>query len=152
MTPTNSAFRATSAGGSASSPVGVNGASLTRESLTPQPDGTFGGVEGFDVAAAAARLAEQGGGYEVVHTSPGLEIGVYVLVAPEPDRQTPHAFDEVYVVLDGEGEIEVEGERRRLSQGEAVFVAAEADHRFSGYERLTLLVIFNGPHAASKSR
>ncbi len=44
-------------------------------------------MEGFDVAAAAARLAETGGGYEVVHTSPGLEIGVYVLVAPEPDRR-----------------------------------------------------------------
>ena len=108
-------------------------------------------MEGFDVAATAARLAGQGGGYEVVHISPGLEIGVYVLVAPAPDRQTPHAFDEVYVVLEGQGEIEVEGERRRLSQGEAVFVAAGANHRFSGYETLTLLVVFNGPHSASKT-
>jgi len=113
--------------------------------------GTVGAVQDFDVGVTAARLAETGGGYEVVHTSPGLEIGVYVLVAPEPDRQTPHAFDEVYVVLDGEGEIEVEGERRRLSQGEAVFVAAGAEHHFSGYETLTLLVIFNGPHSASKT-
>jgi len=65
-------------------------------------------VLGFDVDATAARLAGAGGAYEVVHESPGLEIGVYVLVAPEPDRQSPHAFDEVYVVLEGEGEIEVE--------------------------------------------
>ena len=108
-------------------------------------------MEDFDVGGAAARLSEHGGGYDVVHSSAGLEIGVYVLVAPEPDRQTPHAFDEVYVVLDGEGEIEVEGERRPLSQGEAVFVAAGADHRFSGYETLTLLVVFNGPHSASKT-
>ena len=107
-------------------------------------------MQGFDVARAAAELAEQGGGYEVVHTSPGLEIGVYVLVAPKPDRQTPHALDEVYVVLDGEGEIEVEGERRRLSQGEAAFVAAHDDHRFSNYETLSLLVVFNGPHSATK--
>jgi hypothetical protein len=33
-------------------------------------------VQGFDVARAAERLASQGGGYEVVHESPGLEIGV----------------------------------------------------------------------------
>ncbi len=112
--------------------------------------GTVGAVQDFDVGVTANRLSEQGGGYEVVHTSFGLEIGVYVLVAPEPGRQTPHAFDEVYVVLDGEGEIEVEGERRRLSQGEAVFVAAGADHRFSGYETLALLVVFNGPHSGSK--
>lgn len=111
---------------------------------------TIAPVTGFDVAEAAARLAGAGGGYDVVHESPGLEIGVYVLVSPEPDRQTPHSYDEVYVVLDGEGDIEVEGQTRRVTKGEAVFVAAHADHRFSGYETLSLLVIFNGPHSASK--
>lgn len=108
-------------------------------------------MHGFDVAAVAARLAGSGGGYEVVHESPGLEIGVYVLVAPQPDRQTPHAYDEVYVVLDGEGDIEIDGELRHVSKGEAVFVAAHADHRFSGYGTLSLLVVFNGPHTASKT-
>ena len=108
-------------------------------------------MQGFDVTATAARLVDAGGGYEVVHESPGLEIGVYVLVAPEPDRQAPHAFDEIYVVLDGEGDIEVDGETRHVSKGEAVFVAAHADHHFSGYDTLSLLVVFNGPHTASKS-
>ena len=108
-------------------------------------------MQGFDAATAASRLAGTGGGYEVVHESPGLEIGVYVLLAPEPDRQTPHAYDEVYVVLDGEGDIEVDGETKHVTKGEAVFVAAHADHRFSGYEALSLLVIFNGPHTASKT-
>jgi mannose-6-phosphate isomerase-like protein (cupin superfamily) len=107
-------------------------------------------VHAVDVAGVAARLAGAGGGYEVVHESQGLELGVYVLVAPEPDRQTPHAYDEVYLVLEGEGVLEVEGELRRLKQGEAAFVQAGAEHRFSGYERLTLLVVFNGPHTASK--
>ena len=106
---------------------------------------------GFDVAATAARLMGAGGGYEVVHESPGLEIGVYVLLAPASDRQTPHAFDEVYVVLDGDGVIEVDGESRRVTKGEAVFVAAHADHRFSDYEMLSLLVVFNGPHTAFKT-
>jgi mannose-6-phosphate isomerase-like protein (cupin superfamily) len=109
--------------------------------------GTFALVQGFDVAGAAERMAAQGGGYEVVHESLGLEIGVCVLVAPEPDGQTPHTFDEVYVVLDGEGDIEVEGELRHVSEGDAVFVAARADHRFSGYESLSLLVVFNGPQS-----
>jgi mannose-6-phosphate isomerase-like protein (cupin superfamily) len=103
-----------------------------------------------DVAATAARLAGTGGGYEVVHESTGLEIGVYVLVAPEPDRQTPHAFDEIYVVLDGEGDLEVEGTVQRLKEGEAAFVAAGEHHRFSDYETLSLLVVFNGPHSATK--
>jgi mannose-6-phosphate isomerase-like protein (cupin superfamily) len=107
-------------------------------------------VQGFDVAAAATRLGKAGGGYEVVHESPGLELGVYVLVAPEPDRQTPHAYAEVYVVLEGSADIEVDGETRSIAQGDAVFVAANSEHRFSGYEGVSLLVIFNGSHSASK--
>ena len=92
-------------------------------------------------------LLERGGGYEVVHRSPGLEIGVYVLVAPEPDRQQPHDEDEVYVVLEGSGVLEVEGTATPLSEGMALFVAAGAEHRFTSYEQLALLVVFNGPHS-----
>lgn len=96
----------------------------------------------FDIEGAKQKLAESGGGYEIVHASPGLEIGVYVLVAPEPDRQQPHADDEVYVVLEGTGVLEVEGVPVSLREGHAAFVPAGADHRFSAYEQLAVLVIF----------
>ena len=100
----------------------------------------------FDVEEVKRRLGEAGGGYEIVHASPGLEIGVYVLVAPEPDRQQPHADDEVYVVLEGTGVLDVEGTTVDLREGHAVFVPAGADHRFSAYEHLSVLVIFErGP-------
>lgn len=102
----------------------------------------------FDVDATRRALIERGGGYEVVHTSPGLEIGVYVLVAPEPDRQQPHDEDEVYVVLEGSGVLEVEDAATPLSEGMALFVPAGAEHRFTAYENLALLVVFNGPHSA----
>ena len=88
------------------------------------------------------RLRGVGGGYEIVHESPGLELGVYVLAAPEPDRQQPHEHDEVYVVLEGTGTLEVEGERVDVREGQAVFVPAGADHRFVGYEQLAVLVVF----------
>jgi mannose-6-phosphate isomerase-like protein (cupin superfamily) len=102
----------------------------------------------FDVDATRRALVARGGGYEVVHSSPGLEIGVYVLVAPEPDRQQPHDEDEVYVVLEGSGVLEVEGMSTALSEGMALFVPALAEHRFTAYEHLALLVVFNGPHSA----
>jgi mannose-6-phosphate isomerase-like protein (cupin superfamily) len=105
----------------------------------------------FDVEQARLRLTEHGGGYEVVHTSGGLEIGVYVLVAPEPDRQQPHAEDEVYVVLEGSGVLEVEGTATPLAEGQALFVAAGAEHRFTAYEHLSLLVVFNGQHSAAQT-
>ena len=99
----------------------------------------------FDVAEVQQRLEAGTGGYEIVHRSPGLEIGVYVLVAPEPDHQSPHEDDEVYVVLEGRGVLTVEDEQIPVEKGKAVFVPAGAEHRFTGYERLSLLVIFTRP-------
>jgi mannose-6-phosphate isomerase-like protein (cupin superfamily) len=99
-------------------------------------------MHAFSVAEVKDRLAAANGGYEVVHDSPGLELGVYVLVAPEPDRQQPHADDEVYVVLEGSGILEVEGESVPVEEGSAVFVEAGADHRFTAYEHLSVLVLF----------
>ncbi|HYY64179.1 MAG TPA: cupin domain-containing protein [Gaiellaceae bacterium] len=99
-------------------------------------------AEPFGIDDVKRKLAGGTGGYEVVHSSAGLEIGVYVLVAPEPDRQQPHEDDEVYVVLEGSGTLKVEGTSVELREGHAVFVPAGAEHRFVGYERLSVLVIF----------
>ncbi len=96
----------------------------------------------FDIEAVKARLAAGSGGYEIVHESPGLELGVYVLVAPEPDRQQPHEDDEVYVVLEGSGSLEIGDECHELREGHAIFVPAGAEHRFVGYEHLAVLVVF----------
>jgi mannose-6-phosphate isomerase-like protein (cupin superfamily) len=100
-------------------------------------------VDAIEVRAAQRRLEAAGGGYEIVHESPGLEIGVYVLVAPEPDRQQPHEDDEVYVVLEGRGTLEVAGDPVELVEGQAAFVPAQVEHRFVGYENLSVLVIFH---------
>ena len=96
----------------------------------------------FDIDAVRRRLQAGSGGYEIVHESPGLEVGVYVLVAPEPDQQQPHADDEIYVVLEGSGVLQVEGDEVPVREGSAVFVEAGADHRFTAYEQLSVLVIF----------
>ena len=75
----------------------------TREEMTMTAPGqrlkgaALSVAHAFDIEAAKARLAADGG-YEIIHESVGLEIGVYVLVAPEPDHQQPHVDDEVYVV------------------------------------------------------
>jgi mannose-6-phosphate isomerase-like protein (cupin superfamily) len=99
-------------------------------------------MHAFGVSSVVERLRATGGGYEIVHESPGVELGVYVLVAPEPDRQQPHSDDEVYVVLEGSGGLEVEAESVPVAEGDAVFVEAGADHRFTAYEHLAVLVIF----------
>jgi mannose-6-phosphate isomerase-like protein (cupin superfamily) len=106
-------------------------------------------MHAFEFSAAQQRLREAGGGYEIVHESAGLELGVYVLVAPEPDRQQPHEDDEIYVVLEGTGVLQVEGEEVPVREGSAVFVEAGAEHRFTAYEHLAVLVIFERKRAGN---
>ncbi len=85
------------------------------------------------------------GRYEIISETPGLELGVYRLAAPEPDRQKPHADDELYVVLEGSGVLDVDGERLDARTGDALFVAAGVPHRFVDYDTITLLVVFARP-------
>jgi mannose-6-phosphate isomerase-like protein (cupin superfamily) len=99
-------------------------------------------VDALEVDRARRQLADRGGGYEIIHDSPGLEVGIYVLVAPEPDHQNAHVDDELYVVLEGRGELTIEGDTVPLHEGQAAFVPAGSNHRFTGYEGLTVLVIF----------
>lgn len=102
----------------------------------------LGHVDALDVESTRRRLVAANGGYEIVHTSPGLKVGIYVLVAPEPDHQEAHQDDELYVVLEGRGVLTIEGEPIAVKEGKAVFVPAGVDHRFTGYEGLSVLVIF----------
>jgi mannose-6-phosphate isomerase-like protein (cupin superfamily) len=99
-------------------------------------------LHAFEIEQVRSRLEAGNGGYEIVHASPGLEVGVYVLVAPEPDHQQPHDDDELYVVLDGSGVLNVEGKAIPVVEGQAVFVPAHAEHQFTAYEGLSVLVIF----------
>jgi mannose-6-phosphate isomerase-like protein (cupin superfamily) len=99
-------------------------------------------MHAFGVGSVVEKLRAAGGGYEVVHESAGVELGVYVLVAPEADRQQPHDDDEIYVVLEGSGTLTVDGTPVNVREGDAVFVEAGAEHRFTAYEQLALLVLF----------
>ena len=52
-------------------------------------------------------------------------------------------------MLEGTGTLDVAGTAVELREGHAVFVPAGAEHRFSGYEQLSVLVIFERPEAVT---
>ena len=99
-------------------------------------------MEIFPIAEVRTRLESHDGGWEVVHESPNLEVGVLVRIAPTPDPPVRHAADEVYVVLAGEATLEAEGESSRLKPGDTAFVALGKEHHFVDYERISVLVLF----------
>jgi len=43
----------------------------------------------------------------------------------------------------GRGRLTVAGEEVEVGKGDGVFVEVGVEHRFSGYERLSLLVVFD---------
>ena len=63
-----------------------------------------------------------------------------------PDRQPVHDQDEVYIVQRGSGWFVNEGARHPFGPGDALFVRANAEHRFEDFtEDLELWAVFYGP-------
>ena len=102
-------------------------------------------MEYFPIAEVRARLEARNGGWEVVHESSNVEVGVLVRIAPTPDPPVRHTSDEVYVVLAGEATLEADGDSRRLRPGDAAFVAV-------GKEQLRRLRTHFGPGALRSRR
>jgi mannose-6-phosphate isomerase-like protein (cupin superfamily) len=63
-----------------------------------------------------------------------------------PNRQTPHAQDEVYVIVRGRGILFHDGKRDPFESGDLLFVAAGSEHHFEDFtEDLAVWVVFYGP-------
>jgi mannose-6-phosphate isomerase-like protein (cupin superfamily) len=63
-----------------------------------------------------------------------------------PNQQTPHAQDEVYVIIRGRGVLVHDNKRDPFEAGDVMFVAAGTEHHFEDFtEDLAVWVVFYGP-------
>jgi mannose-6-phosphate isomerase-like protein (cupin superfamily) len=105
----------------------------------------------WELSDLEAARADSGRLYHEFISVPDLSGGLYVLDPGAMDPQSPHAEDELYVVMSGRATVFVGGETRPITAGSVVFVAAGVEHRFLDIEeRLVLLVVF-GPAEYSRS-
>ena len=73
-----------------------------------------------------------------------LEVKLSLPVAP--NRQTPHAQDEVYVIVRGRGVLSHDGKRAPFETGDLLFVPAGIEHHFEDFtDDLAVWVVFHGP-------
>ena len=93
-----------------------------------------------------AALDADGGFYHEFLRVPAMSAGFYRLAAGATDAQSPHAEDEIYVVLRGRAWITVGDEMQAVGPGDVVYVAATMPHRFHDIaEDVEVLVVFAPP-------
>ena len=79
-----------------------------------------------------------------------MELEVYAPRGADP--QTPHARDELYVVVSGTGEFVNGLERHPFGPGDVLFVPAGVEHRFEGFtDDLVVWVVFYGPRGGEEN-
>ncbi len=71
-----------------------------------------------------------------------LQAGILRLRPGEQDTQEPHLSDEVYLVLEGDGFIEIGKKVYSLKKDLFIFVPARVKHKFYGNTRDILVVYF----------
>ena len=71
-----------------------------------------------------------------------LQAGILRLRPGEQDTQEPHSSDEVYLVLDGDGFIEIGKKAYSIKKDLFIFVPAEVKHKFYGNTKEILVVYF----------
>ena len=102
-------------------------------------------------SAARAALARTDKPFVLLFRHGTLEVEFY---KPDGvDRQTPHARDEVYVVVSGSGTFVSGGTRRPFEPNEVLFAAAGVEHRFEDFTPdFATWVFFYGPEGGEADR
>src|SRR5262245_52518003 len=79
-------------------------------------------------------------------------LDVKLAVPARPNEQTPHAQDEVYIIVRGRGVLFHDGRRDRFESGDFLFVAAATEHHFEDCsDDLLVWRVFYGPDGGEVS-
>ena len=105
-----------------------------------------GYFQAFELEELERKHAEVSGPYLEFLRRRGMSAGLYKLPAGGEDHQQPHAADEMYIVLGGQGKLRVGDQEHAVRQGSVVSVDHGEDHNFVDItEDLSLLVVFAPP-------
>lgn len=104
----------------------------------------------FPIANALAAVpTPEGERYAEIYKRGTLGLEIY---SPRQiDPQHPHGQDELYIVVQGEGDFLLEDERVRFAAGDALFAPAGSIHHFENFsDDLAVWVVFYGPEGGEK--
>lgn len=105
-------------------------------------------MKAFRLDGLEAERAANEGAYLQFLRERNMSVGLYALDAGDADPQSPHAQDEVYLVVSGRASITVGLETTEVARGSVVYVPAGVAHKFHHIsEDLRVVVVFSPPES-----
>ncbi len=100
----------------------------------------------FDLSTYLEKIKKSNSYFHTFINRESLATGVLVLQPGEEDTQVPHASDEVYYVIEGNGFLKIKNKDYSVSKNKLFFVAKDVQHFFYGNTiELKILYFFGGP-------
>jgi mannose-6-phosphate isomerase-like protein (cupin superfamily) len=96
----------------------------------------------IDIRSLISKMALDNSGFLNFFDLKHLQAGILRLKPGERDTQEPHLLDEIYLVLEGDGFIEIGKKAYTLKKDLFIFVPAEVKHRFYGNTKEILVIYF----------
>lgn len=99
----------------------------------------------YDTEKILKKLDSSGNWFYGFLSKGSMDAGILRLMPGEKDSQEPHANDELYYVIKGNGFIQVENEDIPIKPGSIIFIPARKKHHFHGNkDELQVLYVFAG--------
>ncbi len=99
----------------------------------------------FDLSTYLGKIKKSNTFFHTFINRDSLAAGVLVLQPGEEDTQVPHASDEVYFVISGDGFLKIKNKDYKVSKDKLFFVAKNVEHHFHGNtSELKVLYFFGG--------
>ena len=100
----------------------------------------------FDLSSYFEKVKNSNSFFHTFINRDSLAVGLLVLKPGEEDTQTPHASDEVYYVISGNGFLKIKNKDYPVSKDKLFLVAKDVKHYFHGNtSELKVLYFFGGP-------
>jgi mannose-6-phosphate isomerase-like protein (cupin superfamily) len=100
----------------------------------------------FDTNEYVKNIEKSPSYYHTFINRDSLAAGILRLGPDEEDTQSPHANDELYYVIRGDGFLNIAGKDYPISEAKAYFVGKNIEHKFHGNKKeLVVLYFFSGP-------
>jgi mannose-6-phosphate isomerase-like protein (cupin superfamily) len=97
----------------------------------------------FQLSELLAKVEPGGVRFHEFLRTPSLSCSVYHVPAGSKEMQSAHVEDELYLVLEGRGQLRIGDDDHRVEKGTLLYVRADTEHTFFEIEQdLTVLAFF----------